>query len=426
MNLWVKDVSINRIVRSNFSKHRFCYALVFFVFIVSAGCASSKLNQSINAFYDNQPEKAEALLSDQGNFSKKDRLLFLMEKGMVLHHLGQYEDSTRELRRASLLMEKQEAISIVRQTSSLVTTEWVTEYKGEYSERLWVHTYLMINYLLLSKNEDALVEAKQALRIFQEHPTSLKEAYFTRALIALCFDNLNELNGAYIEYKKLSELLPDPTPVAVDLYRLATTLGFSDEAEQYKQYIPAAKRDLINNEPSAELVLFVGFGRSPAKVPVNIVLPPSIRFSFVRYENRIDEQLQVVMLDAQKHLPVTSITSDIGKVAKATLEERRQRVLAKETARAAAKEALAQTVRKNSGELAEILVRGVLFVTEEPDTRSWRTLPARLTLLRMPLAPGSHDVDIGIMDKSGGVIKTISLSSLKVSSGQRIYRSLRY
>ncbi len=419
-------MSINQLVKSGIFKQGFRCALFFFVFMAAVGCTTGKLNQSINAFYANQPEKAEALLSGQGQFSKRDRLLFLMEKGTVLHYLGQYENSTREFRNASLLMEKQEAISIVRQTSSLVTTEWITEYKGEYSERLWVHTYLMINYLLMSQYEDALVEAKQALRIFQEHPTSLKEAYFTRALIAFCFDNLNELNGAYIEYKKLSELLPDPAPVAADLYRLAAALGFSDEAERYKSNLPSANRDLFNNEPIAELVLFVGLGRSPSKVPVNIVVPPSIRFSFVRYENRNDEHLQVVLLDAERHLPVTSITSDIGKVARATLEERKQQVLAKETARAAAKEALAQTVRKNSGELAEILVRGVLFVTEEPDTRSWRTLPARLTLLRIPLVPGKHDVAIGIMGTGGGVIKKLSFPNLKVSAGQRIYRSLRY
>jgi hypothetical protein len=421
-----KAVAINHFVTWDCFKQGFRYTLFFFVFMVLAGCATSKLDQSISAFYNNQPEKAEALLSGQGYFSKRDRLLFLMEKGMVLHHLGHYESSTKELRNASLLMEKQEAISIVRQTSSLITTEWITEYKGEYSERLWVHTYLMINYLLLHKYEDALVEAKQALRIFEEHPASFKEAYFTRALIALCFDNLNELNGAYIEYKKLSELLPDPAPVAADLYRLATELGFSDEAERYKKYAPSGKGNFFDNQPQSELVLFVGLGRSPSKVPVNIVLPPSIRFSFVRYENRTGEQLQVEMLGAEKHLPVASITSDIGKVARASLEERKRRIMAKETARVAAKEALAQTVRKNSGELAEILVRGVLFVTEEPDTRSWQTLPAFLTLLRIPLAPGRHDIDVAIMGKMGGVRKRLSFSNLNVSDGQRIFRSVRY
>ncbi len=421
-----KEANINSVAALGGFKQGFRYTLFFLAFFMLAGCASSTITQSINAFYADRPQEAEVLLSSQGHFSKRDRLLLLMEKGMVFHHLGKYESSIIEFRKASLLMEKQEVISIIRQTSSLLTSEWITEYKGEYSERLWIHTYLMINYLMLYKYDDALVEAKQALKIFQEHPKSLKEAYFTRALIALCFDNLNEINDAYIEYKKLSTLLPEPTPAAADLYRLATELGFTDEAEWYKKYTSSAKLTLFNRETLAELVLFVGLGRSPSKVPVNIVVPPSIRFSFVRYEDRINESQQAVMLDAEKHLPITSITSDIGKVARASLDERKQRVLAKETVRVAAKEALAQTIGENSGDLAEVLVRGVLFVTEEPDTRSWQTLPARLTLLRIPLTPGRYNINIGIMGKRGRMIKTFTLSNLNVSGGQRIYRSLRY
>jgi hypothetical protein len=402
-------------------------AWIFLIFMVLSGCTAGKLNQSVNAFYAGQAEKAEALLSGSGPFSERDRLLYLMEKGTVLHHLGQYENSIKEFRKASLLMEKQEVISVVRQTSSLVTTEWITEYKGEYSERLWVHTYLMMDYLLLYKYEDALVEAKQALGIFQEHPETFKEAHFTRALIALCFDNLDELNGAFIEYKKLAASLPTPTPVAGDLYRLAAQLGFSDEAKKYRTYLTSAEQRVLSEKESmAELVLFIGLGRSPTKVPVNIILPPSIRFSFVKYERRSGEHLRVTVSGAEKQWPVSSISTDIGKVAGAALAERKRRIMAKETARVAAKEALAQAARNNSGDLAEILVRGVLFITEEPDTRSWRTLPARLTLLRIPLAPNRHEVVISVQRDGGQVIDTITLSGLNPVGGRRIYRSLRY
>jgi hypothetical protein len=56
-------------------------------------------------------------------------------------------------------------------------------YKGEYSERLWVHTYLMINFLLQNRPDSALVEAKQALEIFDEYPDPLEGDLFTRALL---------------------------------------------------------------------------------------------------------------------------------------------------------------------------------------------------------------------------------------------------
>ena len=87
-----------------------------------------------------------------------------------------------------------------------MTTEWLTEYKGEYGERLLVHTYQMMNYLLIGKHEDALVEAKQALEIYGKYP-SCSNDYFTRALIAHCYEALGEINDAYIEYKKLSQIM---------------------------------------------------------------------------------------------------------------------------------------------------------------------------------------------------------------------------
>ena len=140
-------------------------------FFLLAGCAASNLNKARGSFYAGQPQKAVEILSEKGA-SKRDKLLFLMEKGAILHRMGQYEESIAELLNASKLIAQQEVISLSRQTASLVTSEWVTEYKGEYCERLWVHTYLMMNYLLVNKYEDALVEAKQALKIFQRHPKS--------------------------------------------------------------------------------------------------------------------------------------------------------------------------------------------------------------------------------------------------------------
>lgn len=271
----IKNLSENNKITAAEKYHPlFIYysALILSLFLL-AGCAASNLNKARENFYAGQPQKAVEILSEKGA-SRRDKLLFLMEKGVVFHLMGQYEESINEFLNASKLIEQQEVISLSRQATSLVTTEWVTEYKGEYCERLWVHTYLMMNYLLTNKYEDAPVEAKQALKIFQKHPKSLANAYFTRALIALCYDNLGEFNDAYIEYKKLAELLPDLSQVSTDLFRLSRILGFAEDMEYYDDYL--AKKRLPSSEgtPTAELVIFAGLGRSPVKIPQNIILPP--------------------------------------------------------------------------------------------------------------------------------------------------------
>ena len=401
------------------STHLFC-ALVFLL-----GCAAGPLGSARDKFYGGQPEKAADILRESEGIPERDRLLFFMEKGLVLHRLGRYKESSMALRQGSNLMNQQEVISISQQTGSLVTSELITEYKGEYSERLWVHTYLMMNYLLLYKYEQALVEANQALKLLLKYHEPLDGDYFTRALIALCYENLLELNDAYIEYKKLAELMPEPSPVAPDLYRLCIMLGFTDEAEYYKKYIPEKNFSLPGGSPAAELVLFAGLGRSPIKIPGNIVLPPSIRFSFPRYQDRPSEASEIIVFDSTGQVPAISITTDINKVARASLHERVTEIIAKETVRVAAKEAIAQAVERNNDAWIGALLRLALFLTEEPDTRCWQTLPASLTLLRVPLTPGKHNIRASIRGKGGEIIEEINLPELFVSPGQRIYYSLR-
>ena len=78
-----------------------------------------------------------------------------MEKGLILHYLGEYEKSCDILLKASNLIKYQDQISISDQSSAVLINDKVTTYKGEYCERLWVHTFLMINFLLQQKNESA-------------------------------------------------------------------------------------------------------------------------------------------------------------------------------------------------------------------------------------------------------------------------------
>ncbi len=397
-------------------------AMLACIFSLITSCASGPLKNARKAFYGGQPDKAVEILSGTKQFSKQNMLLFYMEKGLILHELGQYQESIDQLRQASNLIEKQETISAGRQTASLVTTEWLTAYKGEFSERLWVHTYLMMNYLLINKYDDALVEAKQALSVLDKYPKPLANDYFSRALIGLCYENVFEINDAYIEYKKLASLLPDLSPVALKLYDFAKRLNFADEADQYLQFITENGLRLQDPSQTAELVLFIAMGRAPKKKPGNIVLPPSIRFSFPQYPDCKNRRAIAEIFESTERLPSVLIGTDICGVSKASLKERATKIIVKETARAAGKETIANNI---DDPLVEVLVRVVLFVMEEPDTRCWQTLPGQLALTRVSLNPGKHDIKVVISDSIGGIIDTILLPELTVSTGDRVFHSIR-
>jgi len=355
-----------------------------------SGCVSAQLQQARSEFYSGNLDQASAALSDPEDVSSRERLLFLMEKGVILHYAGQYPESIIALRAAAGLIKEQDRISASEQAASLVTTEWLTDYKGEYAERLFVHTYLMMNYLMIGEVEDALVEGKQYLEAYERYPACSGDL-FTRALIAHCFEALGEINSAYIEYKKLAELLPTPEPVAGKLCALAGQLGFDDEVEIYREYLPESALKPLGAEDAAELIVFAAQGRAPVKVPRNIVLPPSIRFSFATYEDVTDSFYPLVVQSSPEAGPVNMVTTDMGQVLKASLNERLVQIIAKETARAAAKEVIAQQIDDSN---VEVLVRIVFFLLEEPDTRAWETLPAYLTLVRIPLRKGNNRIDL--------------------------------
>ena len=386
--------------------------------ICLSGCAG-QLEKARKSFYNDQPEQALEILQEGDSLGNRNRLLSLMEQGVILHQLGRYQESTKVLLDAAAMVRKLEMISASEQLGSLVTSEWLTQYRGEYSERLWIHSYLMMNFLLLGQSDGALVEAKQALEILGKYPDALKGDYFTRGLIALCFSQSREDNDAFLVYRKLADDLPTAEPVAADLVQIASRLGMIDEVEHYRSALP---KTLPSGD--AELVLFIAAGRIPQKRPGNVVLPPSIRFSFPYYPQTPSLQLSdPAILPSYAALP--PLTADFAALVRQSLQDRKVRIIAKETARVAAKEALSQAAGRRGGDDAEALLRLTLFLLEEPDTRSWSTLPASMMLLRIPLPAGSHRLQLQVSTCGHGR-KQIKLPEFQMHAGQRVFYSLRF
>ncbi|MDM8538388.1 hypothetical protein QUF70_16660 [Desulfobacterales bacterium HSG17] len=399
--------------------------LVAFIIFMS-GCASAPIRDAQIAFYGNQSQEAEAILSKADeDVSDRDRLLYFMAKGTILHDLGKYSESTGELLKASKLIKNQDIISVSEQGASIITNDWVTEYKGEYSERLWVHTYLMMNFLLSYKYESALVEAKQALKILDKYENALNQDHFTRVLIAMCYENMRQFNDAYIEYKKLSLALNNPVWLSPVLYRLAKITGLNEEARKYENLLSQAERKRAKKIQPPELVLFIASGKGPVKVDGNIIVPPSIRFSFPRYSTQSSGNTNIRIQTGAKNLPYSVLKTDINAVSQNSLQERASQIIAKELTRVAVKEAVSSAIARKNDPLLEFLVRAALFMMETPDTRAWETLPASFNLVRVPLPQGSSTIRVNVISEGKQKNETIPLPKTGLKPGQRFYYSIR-
>ena len=365
---------------------------IFVALIFSlVGCTGIPLKKVKTDLYSGNFDQADLILKECGGVSKKDRLLCYMEGGITLYDIKAYEESAAVLMKASQIIKKQDLVNISDQSSAVLINDKVMAYKGEYCERLWVHTFLMMNFLLQYDYESALVEAKQALEVIDEYPGSLEHDYFTRALIALCFENMNFPDDARIEYDKLPE-----------------TIGKNN-------FIP---------EPIAqgkgELVLFIGQGYIPAKVSVDMILPPSYtRISIPRYAESFSPLPVTFRSDCGMDTPV-QVTTDLGEVARESLDDRAAQYLTRHALRSGTKEYIAHKVGKKN-EFIEALVRVLFFISEEADTRSWEALPGGLTLIRIRLDPGIHNLEV-----SSEYSETAFLNGINIHEGKRLYRSLRF
>jgi hypothetical protein len=91
-----------------------------------------------------------------------------------------------------------------------------------------------------------------------------------------------------------------------------------------------------------------------------------------------------------------TVTTNVARVLKASLHERMRKVLVREAARAAAKEA---AVRQIDDETLRAIARITLFLLEEADTRSWQILPAFFTVAFIPVAQGDAEITLEFKER---------------------------
>ena len=360
-----------------------------------SGCATAVFDEARSQYYAGDPVAGVALL-DQANqadqIPARDTLLFHLERGLMLHRAGLYEESAKAFVQASSVIDDDERISLSEQATSLLGNDWSKRYFGEYSERLWVHTYAMMSFVMAGEPESAAVEARQALQVFDSYPEALKSATFSRAMIALSFELAGQYNDAYVAYRGLHQQFPNSSALAMATYRSARQVA-SNEALSWREKVD---EDVWAGYASGgpEAVLFVTSGRGPKKVSASLFYFNE-RLSFPAYVQAPQAYTAIsVRDDTGRALAMEQVSTDTFGVAQAALSERGKLVLAKAALRGKVKHELVKGLRDNDQAAADVLSL-VFFLLEEADTRSWQSLPARLTLVRVPLADGQESLTVG-------------------------------
>jgi uncharacterized protein len=453
--------------------------LIFILFITSCTTDYNTLIKDSEAeFYKNNYMSAAKKLLPNINKEDNNQLLFMMECGLMLHTAGEYEKSNTILIDAGKLADKI-ATSISKEAAALLLNETQTNYKGEDFERVLIHMYTGINFLMLKKPDSARVSFKKVNDLLREINVTTGKSYkqniMAKYLTAVSFELTADINRdendrefAYIEYKQIHELDPKLELVYNDLMRLANKLG---DREDYNKWSAKFGKRYTIQKDSGELIIFYEAGRGAVKASrghlmndVKMKNGITVSLSSMPLKAGITVGAALLALSMVEHpIPVfqkrsnkikqlgininnnnidTIMLEDIENTAVKNMEDQYSGMYMKVAAGIAVKAAasvaaglaakeLAQKSGKQVGQFAGIigLVAGAgtgaaLGSQIKPDLRCWHTLPANLQIGRIFLSPGIYDIAVKYMDYSGKVSET-KTSKIEIKKGEKSFLNYR-
>ncbi len=435
--------------------------------------------------------KTEALLFnfEEGNFDEAlvtvdkykgrglDKLVYLLEGGIIYHTQGKIIESNTILEEADRLIrqyEEKAVISLSRgaeQVASLIVNEKTLPYQGEPFEKVLVNTIKAMNYLFKHEYEEARVEIRRSFarqkeikkqlkkelerlenkrdkdniqledHIFEEVNSNYEDQYiisnrlknsfedpFAYYLSAIVYELNREFNDSYIDLKKVQELIPGVPYVENDLLRMSRLSGLSNIFHKLKKKFSKGPQ-FIKKHEEGEVIIFFECGMAPRKTQIDVSLPIKdvgiVNLAFPKYLCVPNQIQHAALYDTKgKTYGKTFKLTDVEALAIRNLQERMPALVTKQILRAATKGALAKAAKDEAGDVGRLIASIYNVITEQADLRSWITLPQNIQVARIPLPAGHHDLILALEGTTGRPLHEKPFM-LDIQPGQKTFMHLR-
>jgi hypothetical protein len=409
-----------------------------------SGCATTYENTAIKSWdlmMRSQSDEALKIYETEVT-SEQDKLLKLMDEGILLRTAGKFEESNAKFFQAAKIIDMNGYLDLGEQAVTVLTNEKQQTYQGEDFEKVLVHLYLGLNYLSLKNDDDALVETRRVNEILYKMISEAKRPYelnaFARYLGAVLFEQDNDANDALVAYRntlKIDPKLDSIFPILrQDLIRMAKVLGLDQELQDFKKQYGEndfnEAIDSLKSKSGAVLLLFES-GKSPRKfssrehrtkegkggTTIEVMIP-------VAYYAKRDSRIRSALLEVDGKKSKTAVLNDIESTAITQLKDRMGRAIAKALLTAGVKAGIATGVgmATKSKELG-LLTGLALMLASEADTRSWLLLPGDLQAAKVFVVPGKYEAKISYLDIYGNVVESetfpVTVAPKKTSIIQR-------
>jgi uncharacterized protein len=416
--------------------------VVFLLFFLSSCSSYYYKNQKFNEhFQAGRLDEAYEIITSDKKKHRKDKMLVLLNKGVVSSMLGKFQESNTYLEEAYIIAEDLRK-NYLNEGVALLTNPNMVAYKPEDFEFLFIHYYKALNFLRLNEREKALVECKRMdielnqLNDKYKSDRRYQRDAFIHVLMGLIYDVNGDFNNAFIAYRNAFEIyeqdyqkmfgMSAPQQLKDDLLRSAYLSGLNEEVMYYEKqfgqkFKPGKKSD-------GELVFLWQNGLGPVKAEWSInfaitrgsggvfflnnehglsfFFPMSdgeysnsglgdlhiVRIAFPKYVERPPLYSSAVLsADGQSY--ELQKAEDLNQIAFKSLQDRFHIEMGKSLLRFALKKAAELRIRKeNQGVGAAVGIFNA--ISEQADTRHWQTLPHSLYYTRVPMHQGTNEVKL--------------------------------
>jgi len=438
---------------------------ILFVLVIAftlglAGCKSYLLNRYAvyNLAYANQWKQAESKLAKlEKAGGRNNRVLYMMDRGLVNYELGDLKSSIAFLNEADLKAEDLNK-RLSSELLALVTNPNVTPYYADNCELLLVHYYKALAYWQAGLQQDALIEVRRMdnrLKVMDAEKGWKARSYrtdaFAHTFMGIVYDASGDFNNAFIAYRNALKAyetdyqkkykLVAPLQLKKDLIRTAYLSGLASEGRQFEKELNLKYEPLPSG--SKEAVIFYHAGKAPIKTSWSliflkvrdeasnnyIVYNPELGLSFPIPISKNDSNWRGVSslrIALPRYLPRGAAYTNakvlangkeqnfeeaepVGDVKRGILRNEFLAVLGKELARVAIKKGEELALRKNGKDNVGASILSLAnTLSEQPDLRTWELLPNDIQYAR-----------IAVADTASGITLKMQASTLQLDGWNR-------
>ncbi len=447
----------------------FHFIIIFFALIL-VSCSSistdkqhyASINQRLAA---NDFEGAIKILEETKNiyYSKKDRVLYYLDLGLLYHYAKQYQKSNEMLSKAENAIKELYTKSISKALASMILNDNTLDYSGEDYEDIYINVIKALNYINLNEREEAFVEIRKIneklnyledkyKKISKEYNSSKKgklkfkpgknkftDSALARLFSALLYRSEGQMEDASIDLRKFKQVwnkepsIYDFKPISVNKFLsekpkidFVCLVGTSPDKKAKTLYIHTEKDHIIiattNETPKgkSDLTYLNSFYWPGIKAGLHfkfqvpyIVKKPSkvskIKISVNGYQNVKPDKLE-----------------DIQNVAINTFKIKEPIIYFKTITRAILKGVISakqkqDLSKKIDNPLLSFAMRAAIDVavdaTEHADLRISHYFPANVYFKELEIKKGVYKVQIDYYDKEGNILFSDIKDNVEIKKG---------